>query len=161
MRPFIALVLCLFFGCVTSPPVRRGPFIPEHQWPELITELPPDPEAQPLPKNIPPDEWVESIEAREIAPRPGILLSEARSYRDGLYRIYYKALRDLDQQDRKVWGTHRALYENRLGEALTEIERLQPNWWERNALVVGLASGFVLGTLATIGVVAVVNKVNP
>jgi hypothetical protein len=65
----------------------------------------------------------------------------------------------LYEADRQVWGAQRSLYEGQLRRADEHIQSLQPNWWQQNALGLGIAGGFLLGTVTVISVLAVTNQV--
>ena len=128
--------------------------------------LPPDPADEPLPDGIPPGEWVEPVEAGACAgkapPCPeksGILVSEARAVRDAKYRVRYKELRKNYEADRVVWGAHRELYEERLKLADREIQDLQPNWWDRNKLQIGVVGGVIIGIATSVAILAVTDEV--
>jgi hypothetical protein len=54
-----------------------------------------------------------------------------------------------------VWAAHRELYEKRLQLADQAIQKLQPTWWERHKLQLGVVGGFVLGSALTIAIFAI------
>lgn len=165
----LMLSLC---GCATAAPPR---FLvnPDRQ-PETRT-LPADPATEPLPAGVPANaDFVEPSEpgacldsqGRPVAdaPRPcpnraGIVVGETRAARDGLFRLRYRELRVTYEADRQVWAAQRSLYEGQLQRADAHIQSLQPNWWQQNALGLGIAGGFLLGTVTVIGVLAVTNQI--
>lgn len=122
--------------------------------------LPVDPGEEALPQGIPVAEWVEPQEAGAcfdqrgtVQPgvglpcpaRAGILVSEGRAARDGLYRVRYRELRTHYQGDRQVWMVQRELYETRLRLADQRIREMQPTWWQQNGAYVALGVGLVAG----------------
>lgn len=136
-------------------------------------ELPPDPKTEKLPEDsdIPPGDWVVSLEKGSCVnedgvmvndyPCPelsGILSSEERAYRNGLFRLRYKELRANYQADKELWKVHRELYETRLNLAAQAIEDLQPSWWDRNKLQIGVVGGIVLGMASSVAVVVVTEQ---
>lgn len=158
-----------------GPPRAYVPTVPDSVMKRVEgRELPPDPATESLPEGLPAGDWVEPIEKGECldddgtpdlsAPRPcplrsGIAVSEERAYRDGLFRARYRELRENYKADRMVWGAHRELYETRLEAADKVIQNLQPNWWDRNKLQLGLVGGVVLGIATTIAVLAVTEEI--
>ncbi len=165
MKP--ALLVLLLAGCAT--PTALQPTVDmTHRVEDRA--LPPDPAQEKLDATIPAGDWIEPLEAAScldkagkpvtgVYPCPlrsGLALSEARAFRDGLFRVRYPELRRLYEADQQVWKAHRELYEERLKLADTEIKRLQPNWFERNAFALGMIGGFLVGTGMTLGVMYVV-----
>jgi len=131
-------------------------------------ELPPDPEKEKIPEEIPKGEWVEPINKGECldtagtpdteATRPcpakdGIAMSEETAYRSGLIKIRYRELRKTYEADRMVWSAHRELYEERLKLADKAIHDLQPTWWDRNKLQFGVVGGLVLGVATSVAII--------
>lgn len=155
MRPLV-LLLPLFLACASTLPTP--PTVAEAKRVE-VAPLPPDPQEDKLDAAIPKGEWVEPQEASSCTPgcpaKSGILVSEERAVRDGLYRIRYRELRTNYTADRKVWAAHRELYEKRLQLADQAIQKLQPTWWERHKLQLGVVGGFVLGSALTIAIFAI------
>lgn len=155
MRPFV-LLLPLFLACASTLPTP--PTVPVEKRAEE-QPLPADPEEEKLDPNVPKGVWVEPQEANSCATgcpaKSGILVSEERAVRDGLYRIRYRELRTNYTADRKVWAAHRELYEKRLQLADQAIQKLQPTWWERHKLQLGVVGGFVLGSALTIAIFAI------
>lgn len=138
-------------------------------------ELPAEPDDKPLPEGIPREPGEDHVvplergqcvseDGSRVAPGPcpdwsGIAVSEARAARDALYRISYTELRRLYEADRQVWAAHRELYEAQIREDRKEIERLQPDWWERHdGTVIGVGA-FIVGAALTVGVVSAVDHV--
>ncbi len=110
-----------------------------------------DPRGEALPEGVPVGEWVEALEAGSCdhqpmpcPPRGGILVSEARAVRDGLFRVRYDELRVHYMADREVWGAQRELYEGALREADRTVHALRPSWWQQNALGLGFAGGLLV-----------------
>jgi hypothetical protein len=137
-------------------------------------ELPPDPGEEKIPEEIPKGNWVEPIEKGEcldvngtpdpdtVRPCPsksGIAVSEERAFRDGLYRVRYKQLRKLYVADRDVWSAHRELYEERLKLADKAIHDLQPSWFDRNKMQLGVIGGVVLGIATSVAILYVTEDV--
>ena len=156
MTRLLALLLpVLLVGCapkfVTPPTVPPG----EARVEEL--PLPPDGMTEPLPEGIPTEERIEAVEAGDEASFAGLLVSEAVAVRYDLLRVRYPELRVRYEQDRKVWAAHRELYETRLQLADKAIRDLQPSWWERNAVSLGLLGGVTLGVLATVAAATAAN----
>lgn len=168
----VAWVLVLLTGCATAAPPRF--LVNTDRQPEMRA-LPPDPGTETLPTGVQPNaDFVEPSEPGACldaqgrpaldAPRPcpnraGILVGETRAARDGLFRLRYRELRVLYEADRQVWSSQRSLYEGQLRRADEHIQSLQPNWWQQNALGLGIGGGFLLGTLTVIGVLAVTNQI--
>jgi hypothetical protein len=152
----LALLLPLFLACAGTLPTP--PTVAEAKRVEQ-EPLAPDPQEDKLDPNVPKGEWVEPLEANSCTPscpaRSGILVSEERAVRDGLYRIRYRALRTNYLADRQVWVAHRELYEKRLQLADQAIQKLQPGWWERHRFQLGVVGGFVLGSALTIAIFAI------
>jgi len=129
--------------------------IPASRWTET-QPLPEDPAQAEVPSELPKGDWVEPIKKDEPAPDAGILISEERAWRDAQFRIRYPELRKNYIADRGVMGAHRSLYEERYATAMSEIEKLQPTWWDRNKLALGFTGGVILGAGVTVGVVVAV-----
>jgi hypothetical protein len=89
----------------------------------------------------------------------GIAVSEARAARNAMYRIRYKELRRTFEADRRVWSAHREVYEAQVARDRQEIERLQPTWWDRHGVAVGVAGGFIIGAATAILITYAVEKV--
>jgi hypothetical protein len=165
-------MVALLTGCATAAQPRF--LVTPDRQPEART-LPPDPATEPLPQGVPAtSDFVEPSEpgscldaqGRPVmdAPRPcpnraGILVGETRAARDGLFRLRYRELRVLYDADRQVWQAQRALYEGQLQRADEHIQSLRPNWWQQNALGLGIGGGFLLGTVTVISVLAVTNQI--
>ena len=160
-RVVLLLAMLGLGGCATTQAVVT-PTIPLSSTQRVEEQpLPEHPDAAQLPPEIPPGEWIAQLEGGACVmgkndPCPedtGMVTSEARAFRDGLYRLRYKELRVYYEADRKVWTAQRALYEGRLNDANTALKQAQPTWFERHALEIGILSGFVVGAGATIGIV--------
>jgi hypothetical protein len=169
----ISLALAIVcFGC--AGPRFQVPTVPDSVIKRVeARELPPDPAVEPIPDNIPSGDWVSPIEKGECldesgtpedgAPNPcpvesGLVISEERAYRSALYRIRYRELRKTYESDRMVWSAHRELYEERLKLAGQAIEDLQPNWWDRNKLPMGVVGGVVLGIATSVAILSVTDR---
>lgn len=166
---YVALTL----GCAGPRVVQ--PTVPESVINRVETrELPEDPATMEVPANLERGDWVVPVNKGECldeegtpeteAPNPcpffnGIAVAEERAYRDGLYRIGYKELRTLYELDRQVWAAHRELYEERLKLADRAIQDLQPSWFDRNKLQLGVIGGVLVGVATTVAVLAVTNQV--
>lgn len=157
MRLLLVAAL-LTASCATSKPTppKPEPYLSGSDLEERA--LPPDPEVEALPKDTPPDEWVEAQEEGTSC-KAGILESEARATRDGYYRLRYKELRQNYIADQKVWKTHRSLYERQLQLDLTKIHDLTPpppSWWDENGatviVVTAVSTGVLLGAGLTVGI---------
>lgn len=159
MRRTAALLLALTAGCATA---QLPPLVPLTQVPE-VRALPIDPAEEALPAGTPEGEWIEPLEAgscydtsglrggnQPCPRRSGLLSSEARAVRDGLYRIRYRELRSVVESDRTVWRAQRELYETMRRQDARALQAAQPSWLQRNALAIGLAAGFVVGVGGTV-----------
>ena len=172
------LTLIAYVALATS--ACAGPRIVQPTVPESVInrvetrELPTDPAKATVPEEFERGDWVVPInkgdcldedgtpETEATKPCPffnGIAVAEERAYRDGLYRIGYKELRSLYELDRKVWAAHRELYEERLKLADKAIQDLQPSWFDRNKLQLGVIGGVLVGVATTVAVLAVTNQV--
>lgn len=162
----LALVLACTAACAGLKPTP--PTVPESKRAET-KELPPDPETEKL-EGVPDGDWIKPLEAGACVdingklvpdytvPCPvlsGILMSEAKAARFGLYKVRYVELRKGYEADRAVWAAQRELYETRLKLADQEIQELQPGWWDKNKLSVGVIGGFILGTALTVAIFSV------
>lgn len=157
------VVLCLLgcFAC-SSAPVLPPPLIPEISRPEK-QPLPADPEAEALPPEVPKERWVRPLEAgsctdadgkavpgstKPCPPTSGILSSEARALQDGRFRLRYRELRTIVEQDRRIFDIQRSYYEVEIAKMDHRIKLLQPGWLDRNGLSIGVVGGFVVGISA-------------
>ena len=113
-----------------------------------------------MPEGIPTspgEEAVDPIEEGEVAPRSGILISEARAARDALFRVRYTELRRTYEADRQVWAAHRELYEEQIRRDREALEKAQPDWWDRNdGTVIGMVA-FIAGAALTVGLAAAID----
>jgi hypothetical protein len=161
MRAFLLVVaLALNSSCATGKPV--APTVPDDPSKRVEEQaLPVDPEAIPVPAGLPKGEWIAGLEDGKCVNEDGtpclmmtgVVVSEERAWRDAQFRLAYKELRIGYTVDRKVWGAQRALYEGRLNDANTALEKAQPNWFQRHAWELGILTGLVVGAGATIGIV--------
>ncbi len=155
MRFLLALLLSVMVACGGSMPAMQY----QVTMPQVVKveekPLPERPDAQKIPAE---KDWVVPLDKGEKAPDPGVLLSEDKAARVKLFQIDYNELRGEYEADRKVWEQTRIIYEERLNSANNEIRHLQPNWWDSNKGTIGFIGGFVLGGLATVGVVYGVEK---
>lgn len=168
------LVALSLFACAGPRPY--APTVPDSLSKRVEQrELPPDPAKEKLPSETPSGDWVMPLERGECldergravseatVPCPaksGVAVSEERAYRDGLFRIRYTELRKTFEADRQVWSAHRELYEERLKLADKAIHDLQPGWWDRNKLEVGLIGGTVIGIVTSVAILYVMDEVN-
>lgn len=154
MKPTFVLLALVLASCAAAPPppVIATPRVIE------LHPLPPDPAEEPLPADLPPGDWVRPLDRGSCYdetglhggsnPCPnvdGILSSEAHAARDGYYRLRYRELRTFYEADRTTWSAQRELYEALHRQDAETIQRLQPSWFDRNALPLGIAAGFLLG----------------
>lgn len=161
MRQLAALLMLVCVGCATTQAVVHPPVIPETRRPEA-RDLPQDARTEALPEGIsttPGEDSVEAVEAGDPAPHAGILVSEARAVRDGIYRIRYTELRRTTEADRRVWTAHREFYEEQIRRDREALEEAQPDWWERNDGTILGVLGFVVGSAIVLGLAAAVDKV--
>lgn len=153
MRKLLAVLALV--GCTSAPPLP--PTIPEERRVEL-EPLPPDPEDEVLPANVPTVEWVEPLEVnacfdpstgkavnKPCPAKNGIAMSEAKAIKLGFYKIRYREMRTNYASDRKVFGAQRELYETRLKLADKAIQDLQPSWLDKHKAELGIFGGFILG----------------
>lgn len=163
MRSFLLASLVFVAGCAAQQTPSPNYTIPESRWVE-VDALPPNPADETIdPTFTGEEDFVISYEPGmlDLPEVPGILISERRATRDALYRIRYGELRIHYEQDRLVWAAHREAYEIRLQFAESEIDRLQPSWWDRHkGTALGMA-GFVVGSILTVALVAVVDRTAP
>ena len=136
----VALAAC-------TPKFVTPPTVPPGEARVELQPLPPDAMVEALPEGIPEDDRIEALEEKDKAPFAGVLVGEGVAARYALLRARYPELRVRYEQDRKVWGAHRTLYEERLRLADLAIQDLQPSWWDLNKLSIGFLGG-VLGGLA-------------
>jgi hypothetical protein len=144
------LLAVMLVGC--APKFVTTPTVPPGEARVEVLPLPPDGRSEPLPEGFADDQRVEAVEEGGKAPFSGLLFGEGRAARGDLVLTRYAELRTRYEQDRKVWEAHRELYETRLRLADEAIRDLQPGWWERNALSLGVVGGLVLGVV--VGVTA-------
>lgn len=149
MRTFLSLTLVLLIGCATPaayvPTVAVSPTKRVEMQP-----LPPDPSTEALPAGTPAGEWLEPLEKGQPASKSGLLTSEARATRDGLFRIRYPELRRNYEADRMVWQAHRELYEERLKAADEALKKAEPGWFQQHAFQLGVVGGFLIGAATTV-----------
>jgi len=168
----LVLVVALSGGCATVPALAPTVAINVEKRVES-RPLPPDPSTEALPPGTPADDWVLPLEAGScldkagkavsgaVGPCPslsGISLSESRAARAKLFQIRYPELRRLYEADRMVWSAHRELYEERLQQADQKIRDMQPNWFERHAVQLGVVGGFVLGAALTVSLTYAIHQ---
>lgn len=166
----VAAILVGTMGACAHAPVIPAQ-IPAPRAPEARA-LPPVPEDEARPPETPAGNWVEPLEAgacldplgRPVADatrpcplRNGIAVSEERAWRDGIFRVRYRELRALFEADRAVWAAQREFHEARIRVTDDALRAMVPNWWERNALPLGLMGGFALGVALVVSVVALAN----
>ncbi len=160
MRYYIALLLLVLVSC-TKPKIESPSFIlPRDRVEEL--KLPHDPASMPLAEGIPTEEWILPLESGEciavdgttsaVTPCPelsGILFSEASAMKFGMYKLSYRELRVLYENDRNVWKAHRSGYEDVIRQQQKAIIDLQPTFLQKNALTIGFISGVLLTSTTT------------
>ena len=149
MRRIAAAFLLAMFGCGQAMPAVQYDGIRQAQRIEE-RKLPARPDAKPIPEHY---DWVRVLAPGECTERAGILISAEKAARAKRWQTGYVRLRELYELDRGIWIQQRIVYEERLGQANSEIYRLAPTWWDSNKATIGWASGFVLGVVATIAVV--------
>jgi hypothetical protein len=147
MRALLSLVLIFTIGCATP-----SAYVPTVAVERRIEEkpLPPDPATEPLPTGTPSGDWLEPAEKGQTLTRSGILISEARATRDGIFRIRYPELRRNYEADRQVWMAHRELYEARLKAADEALKKAEPGWWQQHGPALGMVAGFLVGAALTV-----------
>lgn len=159
----IATLMILSAGCGAATPVVQYKGIPEAQYVEQ-KELPESPATEPIAKK---DDWVKALPASvcidekgvERRTEHGIVMSPQKAARAKRWQDAYKNLRGLYDLDRQVFGQHRIIYDERMGQANEEIERLSPSWWDENKGTFGWGAGFIAGAAATIAIVYAVDEV--
>lgn len=160
MRAVLAIFLAVSLGCAARQSSAPAYTIAENRWVER-EELPPDPATEELPGDPPGrEDDIEAYEPRDPSNPSwaGIVISERRAARDGLYRIRYGELRAHYDADREIWKVHREAYETRLTLAAETIEDLQPTWWdEHKGVVIGI-SFFVIGVGTAMGSYALATR---
>ena len=163
--------LFIFCSCVIRPT-----FIPQMPTVQKVEQqLPTDPANLQLPAEVAASgNWVVALEAgacnaAPATPTPmptqnklcpaqsGIFESEAHAAKDQQYRISYDELRKLYTADKNIWVVQQELYETTLKQQQEQLVKLQPTWFQQNAFSLGLAGGFVFGTLL-IGATIVLTK---
>jgi len=158
VRRLVAALLLISVGCASIPQPAAAP----HTLPEPVseTELPPSPDATPIP---PEDNWAVPIDDVEVSPgdhRSGILFSIEKAQRVALLRIAYDELRGLYDVDLRTWGREREIYERQLGLADQEVTtwrtRAQRSWWEENGDEFSLFLGLGLGIVLSVAVGAII-----
>lgn len=158
---FVFMILAA--GCASTP----QPAATAHTLPESLaqTELPPSPDATPIP---PTDDWAVAVQGVQVAPgdrRDGILLSMEKARRAAMLRIAYDELRALYQIDVRTWGRERGVYERYLQLSDEEIAtwrgRAQRSWWEENGDEVGLFLGLGIGIALSVSVGAIIAALEP
>jgi hypothetical protein len=154
---YAGFVFIFFVAGCAAVPVRGDPTFSQSHRVETIP-LPEDPERIAIPSNIPKEEWLEAQEAGVLAKRSGILVSEARAYRDGLFRISYRELRAIVMSEQSVWAAHRELYEERLQQADRKIRDMQPDWFTRHEGQLGVVGGFIVGASLTVGLTYAIHR---
>lgn len=127
---------------------------------EVVTELPPRPDVEPI---APEDDWVVPVSIGEMVEQPGVCMSDAKALRAGRYVVSYNELRGLYRSDLRTWNREREIYERYLTDAEIELaywqEKSRRTWWERNSAQIGLAAGIVIGAGLAVGLVYGINQV--
>jgi hypothetical protein len=168
MRYFYFVIFICLVGCAQEQ--QLAPTIRESRHVESRV-LPVDPAFVALPEGFSTEDWVEPLEAAscveegaivggiQCPSRSGIVVSEARAWRDAQYRIGYQELRRLYEADRQVWQSQRELYEVQIQMDRQELERSRPRWWDRNKGLVLLGVGLIIGAGFVVGMTAILSEV--
>lgn len=165
MRTVIPLVVVFLIACGGVLPT--APTVPNDIRKRVeMRELPEDPADIVLPEGYVPGDWLVAYSSADCQTegcpdKDGILVSEERAWRDGMYRIKYRELRRFFEADRSVWDIHRELYETRLMLGDQEIQRLQPSWWDNNKFQFGVVGGLALGIATSVGILWATDEVRP
>ena len=158
------LIAMLTASCGSSTTVPQYSGIGESHHVET-RDLPPRPDAEPIAKE---DDWVKSLPAATckldrsgdtVKTEDGVLLSPEKAVRAARYKDGYNNLRLLYDVDREIFGAQRTVYEERIRQANSEIERLSPSWWDDHKTDLAWATGFFLGAATTIAIVYAVDEV--
>lgn len=160
MKRLIAFVTLLAFSSGCAHEVVRYPMVPEVETkrPEMAP-LPPNPADEPLPEKTPKGDWLYPVEKDEKADDAGILVSEERATRDGMYRVRYKELRSICEADRAQWKAQRDIYEWQVAAARDALKKAEPNWFDKHKGDLGLLGGLVLGITMTVAAGAAITHV--
>lgn len=150
------LILAVLLMSVACAPVivKREPLFDGDHVVESLT-LPALPTSIDLSKFPGNDSTIAGVSKGDPTPFDGILMSEFRAARDGLYRASYVELRTILEADRAEWVAQRAVYEEQLTQAAQKIADLSPGWWGQHKGAVSFIGGFFLAA-AGILVVTVV-----
>lgn len=151
MRKVVAAaVACLFFfACASKMEVIPTPT-------PTLDALPDAPIGEVQPEK----NWVVSVEKPEdVGERKGILMSEEKAALLAKYRVAYPGLRKWAELEQALWSGKWAVTQRLLLESEQQRENDKPGWWERNDFEIGVATGIVLGALATIAIVYGVQEV--
>jgi hypothetical protein len=160
----LPIAMALMVGCGASTPVVQYSGIKKSQHVET-KPLPERPDAKPIPKD---KDWVVPLQAstctvkktgKVVETKDGILLSPEKAVRAKQWKVDAVNVRTLHDIDRGIWGHHRVVYEERIGQANRHIKTVSPSWWSENKGTIAWASGFLLGAAATIGIVYAVDEV--
>lgn len=150
MSKLYPLLMISVLACVPAQTLP-APKIPEINRPERIS-LPPDPEDEPLPAGVPNQNWIRPVEKGSCDKSPsscpdssGLMSSEARAFRDGMYRLRYRELKTNYQQDRLIWDIQRQYYERDAAKMEHDLSILRPGILDRYGLPLGVVGGFVIG----------------
>jgi hypothetical protein len=138
------VVLFSFTACATAQPLTIT-LIPRSDWVE-VAKLPPTPMEDVL---VSPSSTAVGLSAGEKAPFGGVLLPEDKLSRSLAYKARYDELRVNYTEDRKIWTSHRELYEDQLKACEKKFKELQPGWFDQHKLELGILGGIVLGIAAT------------
>jgi hypothetical protein len=155
MRYAVLSVILALAACA-HPEIRHEPLFSGDRIVEKLP-MPEHPAAVDLSKFPGEETQIVDLTLGKAAPFDGLLFSERRAARDGLYRTRYVELRKILEADRKEWSAQRMLYETQLGQAEQKISDLQPSWWQEHKGAIAFLSGFVLATAGTIAVVFAVH----
>jgi hypothetical protein len=157
LKTLTAISLAFMVACGATKPAVQYPGIPEGPRRVEATPLPPLPNKDPLAED---QNYSIPLLEGDKSPKDGILLSPEKVDRVLQLDLSYDELRKLYAYDKTIWQQQRIFYEESLGQANNQIIKLTPDWWSENKLPLGVVTGFVLGTLATIGIVYGINQVN-
>lgn len=156
MMRFLLLLAVLTMACAHAPlksePVFSGTAIAEAR------PLPKDPADYDLSQFKGGEKDVTPLAKADPAPADGMLSSEKRFARDSAYRSAYAELAVDLKARQSEWTAQRALYERIIADQNASIDKLKPDWWDRNGPYILLGLGFGLGALTTVEIAYAVRK---
>jgi hypothetical protein len=170
---FVTLITLFTFGCAAVQTPAPPPLIADTpvQRPET-QPLPADPGTIAIDPHFGTADFAQPLSAGSCinskgtdvgtGPCPaqsGILMSEARAARMGLYQSGYKLLLADDVGARQVWTADRTLYETNYQLDQAALKKAEPTWMEKHAFELGIVTGVVVGIGMTLGVLYGVQKI--